>query len=110
MSEVIVSQQNSYSFRDHSLKTSNFSSSPTLISTLEHSDIDVSFTSTNNKYDENTTTEYLNVDIRICTMNYVGSINTIRAAKPKDISFLFRFNQEALSICLNSMKIEIRIL
>ncbi|CAG8732082.1 14945_t:CDS:2, partial [Racocetra persica] len=103
-------QQSPYSFQDQSDQSlTEFSSSSTLFSNSGHNDIDASFKSTSNKYDENTTTEYLKVDIGICTINHVGSIKTIRGYKPKDITLLFRFNQETLSLCSNSMKNEIMI-
>ncbi|CAG8631060.1 13538_t:CDS:2 [Cetraspora pellucida] len=107
---MTFAQQSPYSFKDQSDQSlTEFSSSSTLISIPGHNDIDVSFKSTSNKYDENTTTEYLKVDIGICTINQVESIKTIRAYKPKDISLLFRFNQETLSLCSNSMKNEVMI-
>ncbi|CAG8637407.1 7432_t:CDS:2, partial [Acaulospora morrowiae] len=63
--------------------------------------------------EENTTTQFLKVDLRICqfskSRNHFPASTLIRSREPNDMVFLFRFNQNAVSLCLNSMRDEIVI-
>ncbi|RHZ84404.1 hypothetical protein Glove_82g61 [Diversispora epigaea] len=62
---------------------------------------------------ENTTTQFFKVYVRICQFSkssdqYPGS-TLIRSKNSKDLAFYFKFNEETISICLNSVKDEILI-
>ncbi|CAG8468826.1 11166_t:CDS:2 [Diversispora eburnea] len=73
----------------------------------------ITATSINNNNVKNTTTQFFKVYIRICQFSkssdqYPGS-TIIRSKNSKDLAFYFKFNEETISICLNSMKDEMVI-